>query len=47
MQDSFGENIMDMAGQMKNVIENINYQLYFSSEQYRKMIDTQLDMLSQ
>lgn len=47
MQDSFGENIMDMAAQMTSVIDGINYQLYFSSEQYRKMIDTQLDMLSQ
>lgn len=47
MQDSFSENAMDMALQMESIIENINYQLYFSSEQYRKMIDTQLDMLSQ
>lgn len=47
MQDSFSENAMDMALQMESIIEGINYQLYFSSEQYRKMIDTQLDMLSQ
>ena len=47
MQDSFSENAMDMALQMESIIEGINYQLYFSSEQYRKMIDTQLDILSQ
>lgn len=46
MMDNQNQAVMGMAQEMKSVIENINYQLYYSSELYRKSIDTKLSLLS-
>lgn len=47
LQDTANENILNIAAEITDLISNINYQLYYTDENYRKMIDAQIQQLYQ
>lgn len=47
LQDTANEDILNIAAEITDLISNINYQLYYTDENYRKMIDAQIQQLYQ
>lgn len=47
IQDESNQTILDIGANMSELISNINYQLYYTDANYRKMIDSQIQMLYQ
>lgn len=44
-QEAYNKNVVDLAGQLTDVISDIDYQLYESSELYRRSVDVKIQSL--
>lgn len=44
-EDAFNESVMNTAEKLQQEIENIDYQLYYSSELYRRSVDVKISSL--